>query len=141
MKIILQEGNKKLSFEAVGYEFPFAAKEGDENWLLFEFIYSDETLSFRDEDPSLTTEELLFTQKKVEELLSGERKKVFFDYLEPYFHWEIEKKGAGFLVSARYVYETGAKWKEVCVSEEKYLEGVKEICAALESMLSRFPRR
>ena len=53
----------------------------------------------------------------------------------------MTRTGERFDVQARFVYDTGSPWKEVCVCQGMDRRELREMNDSLKEMYARFPRR
>ncbi len=142
MSITLTENNKRLELDILGYEFPDA--EGDyfdANWLNVGIAYDDGNLSFRQIDSCLLAFELEELTETLDAILEGREAGTATDFMEPYLALSVTRMGEGYDVQARFVYDTGSPWKEVCVCQEMDRRELTQMNDALKAMYARFPRR
>ena len=142
MSITLIENNKRLELDVLGYEFPDAEDDYfDANWLNVGIRYEDGSLSFRQVDSCLLAFELAELTETLDAILEGRESGTITDFMEPYLTFAVTRMGEGYDVQARFVYDTGSPWKEVCVRQEMDRRELKEMNDGLKEMYARFPRR
>ena len=142
MSVTLTENDKRLELDILGYEFPDA--EGDyfdANWLNVGIRYEDGGLSFRQIDSCLLAFELEELTETLDAILDGRETGTATDFMEPYLTLSVTRMGESYDVQARFVYDTGSPWKEVCVCQEMDRRELKEMNDGLKGMYARFPRR
>ena len=142
MSVTLTENDKRLELDVLGYEFPDA--EGDyfdANWLNVGIAYDDGNLSFHQIDSCLLAFELEELTETLDAILEGRETGTATDFMEPYLTLSVTRKGEGFDVQIRFVYDTGSPWKEVCVCLEMDSRELRKMNDSLKEMYARFPRR
>jgi hypothetical protein len=142
MSITLIENNKSLELDVLGYEFPDAEDDYfDANWLNVGIRYDDGQLSFRQVDSCLLAFELAELTETVDAILEGRESGTITDLTEPYLALAVTRTEETYAVQARFVYDTGSPWKEICVCQKMDRRGLAELNDGLKAMYARFPRR
>ena len=142
MSITLTENDKRLELDILGYEFPDAEDDYfDANWLNVGIHYDDGSLSFRQVDSCLLSFELKELTETLDAILEGRETGTATDFMEPYLTLSVTRKGEGYDVQSRFVYDTGSPWKEVCVCQEMDSRELADLNTELKKMYARFPRR
>ncbi len=142
MSITLIKNNKSLELDVLGYEFPDAEGDWfDANWLNVGVHYDDGSLSFRQVDSCLLAFELAELTETVDAILEGRESGTITDFTEPYLDFAVTRVGETYAVQARFVYDTGSPWKEVCVCQGMDRRELADLNAELKKMYARFPRR
>ncbi len=142
MSVTLFEISKWLELDILGYEFPEA--EGDyfdANWLNVGIRYDDGSLSFRQVDSCLLAFELEELTETLDAILEGRESGMITDFTEPYLALAVTRTEETYAVQARFVYDTGSPWKEVCVCQKMDRRALAELNDGLKAMYARFPRR
>ena len=142
MSITLIENNKSLELDVLGYEFPDAEDDYfDANWLNVGIRYDDGSLSFRQIDSCLLAFELEELTETLDAILEGRETGTATDFTEPYLALAVTRTGEGFDVQARFVYDTGSPWKEVCVRQAMARRELAGMNQSLKEMAACFPKR
>lgn len=143
MSVMFTEGNKKIGFSIVGYEF--AAKKGmdeyDSNWLTVSIAYFDGAEHHSYTDNCLLADELESVVRKMKDILSGKETGMIADFTELYLELAVTKVDDIYAVQIRFVYDTSDDWKEIYVSQGVTEEMYQEVCCKMENMSKQFPTR
>jgi hypothetical protein len=143
MAVIITEGDKRLEFSIISYEFPFRRNdEYDDNWLVIKIDYYEDGKLKTYTDPSILTFELEILIKDINGIMSGRKTSLITDFLENYLEFSVTKKGDIYAVQIKFIYDTmSEEWKEICVSQDMSLGELRLMNEGLKYYLYKFPYR
>lgn len=143
MSVMFIEGNKKIEFSIVDYEF--AAKkrmdEYDRNWLTVSIVYFDGVEHHSYTDNCLLADELESVVREMKDIHFGKETGMIADFIEPYLALAVTKVDDIYAVQIRFVYDTSDDWKEIYVSQGLTEEMYQEVCCEMENISKQFPTR
>ena len=120
--MLIEENNKSLRFNVIGYQFPdlHSTKNDynyDANWLTCEINYFDGENNHNYENPCLLTCEFEELIKALSDILDGEPGGYISEFMEPYLQISISKADDKVMFVIHFVYDTlENNWKKCKVS-------------------------
>ena len=146
MSLVFIEGEKKIEFNVINYQYPERVAtedyDYDANWLMVEIAYSNRAETNTYNDPCLLTYEFIDLIDGIDEILAGRETGYITDFMEPYLQFSVTKVGDLFAVQIRFVYDTtDGQWKEIYVSQGMSYQELNAFSQAGRLLCEQFPER
>lgn len=142
MSVIFKEGNKRIEFSIIDYEF--SMQKGmdlfDANWLTVRIDYKDDNNSAVYTDNCLLADELESMISGIADVIDGKETGIITDFMEPYLKFSLTKAEDSYAVQLRFVYDT-EDWKEIYITQCMSVDELRNLKEELNVLSDEFPYR